>query len=346
MTISYAGSLPVSAVNVGLAATIPALQFEVTKLQADIAGLLPAIAGQLAMELDFPPDLLKFTAAYTAHLNLENLQALLNPLSWVNAAADANADLTIQLGLVNAKLTPLLEIVAPLEAGLAVGSLSGWSYSGSARGFGTQLRAATPGGWGKTAPSSEISATIIATENPASWSAFGESFQTGTAGDLHYLGELGGWEWSTGLWTLMARLRAFVLELQGLKASIEAQIQLSLGLNLPNPGDILDVGLDLDLELMLDNMVNVRADLDVAIEGIQLRLNVLLALIADLQLQLSAGGLSVWTYSGQASELGPEFAEAIWDGVPSGNGPTATVHGLVIASTPANMQTFGSIFAA
>jgi len=345
VTINYAGSLPVSALNIGLSADIPALQLEVAKLQADITGLVPAVAAKLEIGLDFPPVAVSYAAELAAHLNLAELAAMFNPAGWVSVSADANADLTIELGLVNLKLAAALAIVAPLEAGLAVGSLSGWSYSGSARGFGTSLRAATPGGWGRTAPASEISATLIATENPASWSAFGESFATGAAGDLQYLGELGGWEWSTGLGTLMVRLRAFILQLRGLKASIEAQIQVSLGFNLPAPQVLLDVGLGLDLEVMLGNMVNVRADLDVAIGGIELQLDVLIDLIADLQIQLSAGGLSVWTYSGQAAQLGPEFAEAIWDGVPNGSGPTATVHGLVIASTPANMTSFGNIFA-
>jgi len=345
VTISYAGSLPVSALNVGLAGSLPALQVEIEKLGIDLSGLAPAVAAKLEVGLDFPPVALSYATELAAHLNLAALTAMLNPLSWVSVTADANADLAIQLGLVNIKLAAALAIAAPLEAGLAVGALSGWSYFGAAQWFGKQLRAATPGGWGKTAQASEIGATIIATENPASWAAFGESFATGVEGDLQYLGELGGWQWSTGLQSLILRLRAFILQLRGLKASIEAQIQVSLGINLPAPQVLLDVGLGLDLGVMLENMITVRADLDIAIGGIQARLDVLLDLVADLQLQLSAGGLSVWIYSGQASQLGPEFAEEIWNGVPNGNGANATVHGLVIASTPANMTSFGSIFA-
>lgn len=346
MTISYVGSLPVSSVNVGLAASIPALQFEVEQLGIEIAGLVPAIAASLEIALDFPPVVLSYATELAAHLNLAELAAQLDPTGWVTASVDANAELGIQLGLVEAKLQAVLAISAQLEAGLAIGSLSGWSYSGAARAFGTQLRAATPGGWGKTAAASQVKATIIATENPASWSAFGESFNTGGTGNLQYLGELGAWQWSIGLWSLVARIRAFIARLRGIKATLEAQIQISLGLNLPAPQVLLDVGLGLDLGVMLDNMVNVRADIDVAIGGIQAQVDVLLDLIASLNLQLSAGGLAVWTYEGQAAELGSEFAEAIWDGVPDGNGATATVHGLVIAATPANINEFSNIFVA
>lgn len=335
-----------SSVNVGLAASLPALQLEVDQLAVEFTGLVPAIAASLEISLDFPPVALSYATELAAHLNLAELAAQLDPTGWVTASVDANAELVIQLGLVNAKLQAVLQISAPLEAGLAVGALSGWSYSGSARAFGTQLRAATPGGWGKTAPTSAVKATIVATENPASWSAFGESFNTGGTGDLQYLGELGAWQWSTGLWSLMARIRAFIARLEGIKATLKAQLQVSLGANLPAPQVLLDVGLDLDLDVMLENMVNVRADIDLAIGGIQAQIDVLVDLIASLDLQLSAGGLAVWTYEGQAAELGPEFAEAIWEGVPDGNGATATVHGLVIASTPANMDGFSNIFAA
>ena len=347
MTISYSGSLPVSAVNIGLSASLPVLQLEVEKLGIDISGLAPAIAASLEVGLEFPPVEVSYAAELAAHLNLAELAAQMNPAGWVTASADASADLAIQLGLVDLKLAAALAITAPLEAGLAVGTLSGWSYSGSARAFGTRLRAATAAGWGRTAPASGVGAVLIATENPGSWSAFGQSFYTGgDPGDLQYLGELGGWQWSTGLWNLMVRIRLFIARLRALKATLEFQIQVSLGLNLPAPQVLLDVGLGLDLGVMLENMVTVRADIDLAIGSIQAQLDILLALIADLQLQLSAGGLSVWTYDGTASGLGAEFATEIWDGIPSGNGATAAVHGLIIASTPANMTTFGSIFAA
>lgn len=346
MTISYVGSLPVSAVNVGLAAAVPALELEVEKLGLDITGLIPAIAASAEIALDFPPVALSYATELAAHLNLAELTAQLDPTTWVSASVDANVDLGVQLGLVDLKLAAALAITAPLELGLAVGSLSGWSYSGSARGFGTQLKAATASGWGKTTATSTVAATIIATENPASWSAFGQSFYTGATGALQYLGELGGWQWSTGLQDLMLRIRAFLLQLQGHKASLEAQIQVSLGVNLPDPQVLLDVGLGLDLGVMLDNMVNVRADVDLAIAGIQAQLDLVLALIADLNIQLSAGGLGVWTYEGQASELGAEFADAIWSGVPDGNGATATVYGLAVAATPADMNGFSNIFIA
>ena len=39
-----------------------------------------------------------------------------------------------------------------------------------------------------------------------------------------------------------------------------------------------------------------------------------------------------------------KFADAIKDGVPEGSGPGAAIAGLVLASSPANMDAFSGIF--
>ena len=345
--IAYKGNLPVSAISVGLAASVDSLAIEIAQLELDLAGFVPAVAAKLEVSADFPPDFTAYATAVGLHLNAAELAAQLDPTGIVSASVDASTDLGLELGLVEAKLAAALALSAPLEAGLAVGALSGWSYSGPARGFGMALEADTADGWGKTAPSSEVSAILIACEDPASWSAFGDGFNTGPGSDgLTYLGELGGWQWATGVWSLIVRIRAFIARLRAIKASIEAQLQITLGLNLPSVTALLDVGLSLDVGVMLDNLVNVQADLDVALGAIQAKIDALIDLSASLALQLSAGGLSVWSYSGAASELGAEFSAEISSGVPNGNGSAATVYGLVVASTPENMVTFSSLLAA
>ena len=102
MTVSYVGSLPVSAVNVGLSASLPALQLEVDQLGLDISGLVPAIAAKIEVATNFPPSPF-FGEAISGHLDLEAITEQLNPLSWVSVAADANADLAVELGLVELK---------------------------------------------------------------------------------------------------------------------------------------------------------------------------------------------------------------------------------------------------
>jgi len=347
VSIAFLGALPVSAVNIGLQASIACLQAEITKLELDITGLTPAIAASIEVGLDFPPVALSYAAELAARLNLAEITAGLDPTTWVSGAIDGNVELALTLGLIDLKLQVVLAITAPLELGLAVPGISGWSYSGTAHGFGALLSTATASGFGNTPAPAQVRATIIATESPGTWLGFSQGFNTGSSADgLHYLGQLGAAEWSTGLGTIMLRLRALLLELEGMKASLEAQLQISLGLNLPNPQILLDVGLGLDLGVMLENMVNVRADITVAIGNIQLRIDALLDLIIALNAQLSGGGLACWTYEGPASLLGEELLGQIKMGVPGGNGPTAQISGLVLASTPANMNTFSNIFAA
>jgi len=351
MTISYAGSLPVSAVNVGLSASLPALAAEVARLNVDLAGLVPAIAANAELTLDFPPNPVSIAAAMSAVANLPDVILELNPTTILTLGADANLELTVELGLVNAAIGIVETIAADIDAGLAVGGISGWSYSGGAKAFGEELKGATVNGFGRTAGTTEVNATLIACESPGSWDSFGEGFYTGPErSDLHYLGELGAEQWSTGLADVMVRVRLFLAELEGLKAALESQIQVTLGLDLPDPTVIVDAVLDVlasvSLDVMLDDMVNVSVDFDATMGTIQAEIDLLLELTGSIEAQLSAGGLSAWQYSGAASSLGSEFAEAIKDGVPSGNGASAPVDGLVLAFSPAAAGAFGNVFLA
>jgi hypothetical protein len=351
VTIDYAGSLPVSAVNVGLTASLPGLAAEVTRLEADITGLAPAVTANVELGLDFPPNPISIQAALETVADLAELTVELNPTNILTVGADANLDLVAELGLVNIALSVAEDLAADLDAGLAVGSISGWSYSGGARNFGAALKVATADGYGTVAATTEVSATLIACESPSSWDAFDDGIYVGSErADLHYLGELGAWQWSTGLVDVMVPILLFVDELQALKVALEAQIQLTLGLNLPEPQIIMDAVLDVlgsvSLETMLDDMVNVVVDFDLTIEGIQARIDWLLELTSSIETQLSAGGLSVWQYSGPAANLGSEFAVAIAEGVPSGNGPSAAIDGLVLAFSPAAAGNFGNVFLA
>ena len=159
------------------------------------------------------------------------------------------------------------------------------------------------------------------------------------------MGVLGGAEWNTGVLDIYARIELLLLELQALKASIQAQIELSLGLNLPDPTVIVEAGLAIDLDLALENIINVQVDLTAQLELFQLRIDLILELIAELNAQLSAGGLTVWSYSGTAGQLGAEFATAIADGLPNAGGPNAPAYGLAIAcASPSAWASFGNIF--
>jgi hypothetical protein len=194
-----------------------------------------------------------------------------------------------------------------------------------------------------------VSAVIIATESPSSWEAFGSTFQVGAAQSwLRYLGEYGAARWNLGLGTLMLRIRAFLAKLQALKARIEYQLQVLVGLELPSASVLIDAGAEivaaLGLDGLMSNLVNVNVDLSASMDGIQARIDAIIALQAELSASLSAGGLSAWTYSGPAGLLGAEFLSAVLNGLPGGGGANAAVNGLVLAATPEAMNLFGNIF--
>lgn len=348
MTISYVGNLPVSGVNVGLQASLGALTLEIAQLNVDLSGLVPAIAGQLQLAIDVP-NIPAFTANLAVLLDPIGVALEVSPGLITLNGIETGLELLVELGLVEAKLEALLAITIPLELGLGAGGIAGWSYSGGARAFGEALRTATPSGWGDTLPGDTVAAVIIATENPTSWAAFGDGFQVGTARSwLRYLGEYGATRWNLGLGTLMLRVRAFLAQLQALKARIEYQLQILVGVELPSASVLIEAGADivaaLGIDGLMENLVNVNVDLDAAAANIQARIDAVVDLQAELSASLSAGGLSVWTYSGPAALLGAEFLSAVVNGLPGGSGANAAVNGLVLAATPEAMSAFGNIF--
>lgn len=357
MPIVQGGTLPVSAINLGLVASVSGLQAEVTKLEADVTNFTPGIAAQVEIALDFPPDPLSYTAALSASIDPLNVAAELNPGNFVAAGADTNAELVVQKGLIDGQLAIVSEVTETVGAGLAAGELAGWSYAGRGPGFGDQLVPATENGFGTTAPGDLIQAVIIVTESFASWQAFSGGVNTGTSAAaevtadverLQFMGTLGGADWNTGSADLLARIELFLDELRGAKAIIDAQIDLSLGLNLPDAEVIADasgaVVADFGIDGLLDNFVNVSVDLDADIGFLTAKIEFLFNLIAEIGGDLSAGGLTIWFYDGPASQLGAALRGEIADGLPGGSGPSAPIYGLVIAGPADSMLTFGSVF--
>ena len=351
MGLQLLGTLPVSAVNIGVSAALPVLQAKVSKLQLDLARLGVAISAQASVQVTFPPDLPTLSAAFSAALNAEVLASLLDPTSWVTASADASAELAYQLGLIDAQLTVVAKIVANLSAGLATGGLAGWSYRGAAGSFGARL------GGLAGALGASVQAVVVATNAFTSWQAFSAGIHVGASSDqqlanqtelaeLHYLGALGGAQWCTGLAELKKVLDLFVLDLQGLRASLAAQLEVSLGLNLPDPLALVQVGAAVDLDWALGNLVSVDAGLALQLEGIQLEIAALLELIVSLQTQLMAGGLTVWSYAGASDELGSALTTELAQGLPGvEQGPGGAIYGLAIATAqPSVWSDFGLIF--
>lgn len=354
MPLSLVGILPVSAINIGLAASVTGITAQITKLTADISGLTVALAGQVQVAAD-PPSLAGLTLAVTAALDPVSIAASFNPATLVSASVDVSGSIAVDLGLVDAQLAVVVPLGDQLELGLSSGGIAGWSYAGNAAGFGAELARETATGYGRTAGADQVVGIIFATESPSSWGAFSLGFNTGPSAtaqpgsddaELAFMGELSGGQWNTGVLSLFAKLQLFIGELQGIKASLEASAQLALGLNLPDVQAQVDAGLAIVGELGIDGLLgnlSVHADIQGAIDGLNVEIQALLALSASLAVQLSAGGIVVWAYSGRADGLGSALALATTNGLPGGSGPRAVVYGLALAGSAPSMGAFGAI---
>ena len=350
MSISLLGVLPVSGINTGLALGIPAIDAEVTKLGEDIIRLQGAIPAQADVALN-PPTL---DGLFAVRGDLLAAIPAWDPANIITGGADVNADAAIKLGLIDAQLALVGNIKASFQAGLDTGGLSLWTYAGRAAGFGTQLQAQTQNGYPGAGSTEEVQALIIATESPTSWGNFSANFNTGTTAELNpadlvsserltFEGTFTGGQLNTGVLDASLPIDLFLLELEGLRASLELQLQVSVGLNLPSLDLLAELAVDVDLELALDAVLNVSIDLLAEIDLINLRIQFLLDLIA--RLSLDAGGLAVWKYSGPASGLGAAFVPEIATGIPGGGGPDVGSYGVVISTKlPSAWAAFGLIF--
>jgi len=357
VALTRVGSLPVSAINVGLAASVAGFGLQAAKLQADITKLALSTIAQAKVALDFPPNPASFAPAAAIALNPAELASILNPISVAGGSVDAVLDVTVDLALVSAQLAVADALRGSLTLGLDAGGVAGWSYSGNAPGFGVQLERYTANGFGKTAANAQIQGVIIATESFSGWGAFSKGANTGgtanTEADaqlerLAYLGELSGSRWNPGVASVFTGLDLFVAELRGKKQALEGSLVLMAGLDLPDPTVIVEAGLsifgDLGIDGLLENMLTVQADIGGAIGTVTGKLDALLAGAADIGAQLSAGGLTFWTYSGAASAMGAELRSELARGIPGGTGARAPAYGLALAGSPTAMTLFGSIF--
>lgn len=343
--------------NLGLVAGLGGITAKVGKLQADLTKLTPALAGQAEVALDFPPNPASYVGAIGVALNPIELASVVSPLNMVGASVDLSTDLVAELGFVDAQLTITKGIQSTINVGLAAAGVAGWAYSGPAPTMGSELERQTKTGFGSTAANAQIQAAIIATESFAAWQAFSKSIETGGTANapasaetarLAFLGELSGREWNGGVAALAADIDLLVADFRGQKSGLEASAAIAAGLTLPDVNAVVNGGLNVFAELgidgLMENMVNVSADISGALGGINSQVAALIDLSAEISGQLSAGGLMFWSYSGPAAGLGAALRAELLNGIPGGSGTRAPAYGLVLAGTPASMGVFGSIF--
>lgn len=358
MAITLVGTLPVGALNIGLTGAIPGFLSLVADLQGQILKLGINIAQQLAFKATLPSITLPgVTVGLEAQLL--TLPQFLNPASWVTFSTDASTQLLVDLGLVTISVELVGTIVAAIEAGIDVPGLATWAYSGRAAGFGASMAAATPGGWGSVPANRNVNAVMIATEDVSSWRTFGLTWNIGSSGlqladprrqALRFLGFLGGASVNLGVAAVLADLKLYLDTLKGAQANLLAQLQVTLGLNIPDIAAFtatIELILDDPTRFIPDLLANllVIPDFTAEIEKITLRLQALVDFLAELNVTLSAGGLTLWSYAGPAGLLGAELAAATANGLPGGAGPNAPAYGSIVAcADPSAWSSFGLVF--
>lgn len=356
MPMDLAGTIPLSAVNVGLAASTPAIAAEVSKLQADASDLSPAVQAQVEVSSNFPPNPASYAAVVTAALSTPELAACMTPTNVAFAASEANVAVVAKLGFIQGQLAIASGVRATLAGGLEAGSIVGWSYSGRCGNFGPRLEPDTKLGFGGIGPADDVSGVVVVTQDFTSWGQFSKGMSAApvaapaTAADARLTphGSRSGAGWNVGVASIVAHLDAFIADLEGMAANLEASIRFSGGLDLPSPTVIVDAGLDIfgsvGIDGLLDNLVNVQVDLPASLGAIQADVDASVSLSGEIAGQLAAGGLSVWIYSGRADGLGRAVTSALSNGVPNGGGAGAVVYGLAIAGQGPSMGAFSSIF--
>jgi hypothetical protein len=350
------GTLPVSAINIGLAASVPGFGAKVTKFGLDLVDVALAGVANVQVSLDLPIDPVSLALSIGAQLTPADIAAELSPGNIAFGGVDAAADLSADIALLTPPIALLGTLVGSFRTGLNTGAIAGWSYSGRSAGFGSRLAPATANGFGKTAPNDDIAAIIIATESFSSWGSFSTGFNTGSSANqeatatderLVYMGELGGAEWNVSVKEALADLDLFLAGLEGEKAGLEASLQVALGVDVPDPEVILEGSLAVVADLGIDGLVagaEVTVDFPSVAAEIEAQLDAQIEFIAGLNMQLSAGGLTVWSYTGKASGLGAALRVALQNGLPGANGPNAPAYGLVLVGSPPAMAIFGGIF--
>lgn len=351
------GTFPASSLNIGLAALPAGIAAQISILGIEVSKLTAALALQAQMTVSFPPNIPSYIAAFGASLNPANLTSIFSPTTWLTANADILPEIAIELGLIEAQLAIVAGLTADIRAGLTAPGIAGWTYAGKASGFGEHLRNQTQGGFAGVDPSRNVSAVIIGSEDFAGWQGFSEGMDTGGSASkdlgqrpqesqLLYHGARSGGSWSPALDAGIAPLDLLELQLEGSKAALGVQAEVALGLDLPDVTAVVDAGLEVDLGVALENLVNVQLDLGTQISGVNAKIDALVQLSADITASLSAGGLVLWSYNGPAGQLGASLVPETQQGIPGSNdGPNGPAYGLVLAgASPEAWASFGKIF--
>lgn len=151
---------------------------------AGIAGINAGLANlldQLAALTAYAPQPIDFTA------QLAVAQDIVSGLGAAITLGITPPSLDAQLALIASQIAALqlvvdginaqLSILTDLQAPLAAAGLFGYAYDGAVNGLGSELGSALSSGIGGGAPTDHANAVVYITSVPAAWAAMGEIFK-------------------------------------------------------------------------------------------------------------------------------------------------------------------------
>lgn len=305
--ITDEGDIPLSVLNVGIAAAMPGVVAQATVLLADLAAMAPAPLLQTAFAAS-PPLLPDLDSLVAAGDNLLAYASTLNPANWGPAAASVNVSVAADLGFAEAQLAIVGQALGAVEAGVATGGIATWCYAGPAPSYfdGLLDRAASE----YYLREQVVDAFVVATDSDAAWATFAAGFNDAGLRDspgprIVYSGGASAGNLLTSLGRAYDVVRNLYLDLGARTTKLEADLQLTLGLDLPDPLDLM-VPVDVDL-----GAITATVDFDSMFQAVGLQVDAVLDLVAELDLQLSGQALACWHFRGPAGSMGAEVSRAV-----------------------------------
>lgn len=335
------------------------------------AASLEAVASASAsLALQLPPLAIELEAAIQCgiSLNLSPPEIAANLEFCVNLLIDLNLALTLELPSLDfqiaavlvliAKITPIIASISlslslslPLVELFATAGIEAYSYAGSGGNFGTSIQQALGIAWPDGTPvSSEVTAFVLASTTPSTWSGMQSFFTilppTQPPSSMEFLGgiSIGAMCGALQSGVLGANL-SLNLQFGELTAQLQAALSLKASLTANPPsiaGSIQIVGqIKASLEAYLTVggfalptvAIQAIADLIVSIGDLVAKLTAQASALAAITVALGTSGVLVYKYMGTGDALGPAFTSALATAWPDATPSTAPSNALVLGCT-------------
>ena len=297
-----------------------------------------------------PPDIgadLAFCAQLLIDLNLA-LSVSLPSLDF---------QITAVLSLI-AKLTPLiasisasLSLTLPLAELFATAGIEAYSYSGTGAAFGQAMNEAVGIAWPDgTTSATEITAFVLASTKPSTWSGMQDFFTILPASQPDpstvFLGGISIGAMCGGLSSgILSANLSLNLQLGSLEAQLAAAFSLKASLTANPPSIAGSITLVTQLKASLEAYLTLGgfalpsvsiqaiANLVADIGALTANISAQVSFLASITAALGTSGVLVYKYTGTGNGIGPALTASLASGWPDSTGPNVPSNAMVLACT-------------